>query len=864
MISSSAARPVRCCYLTLFLCLGVLQGIQAQFSMLPAITKLPDAVQNQAYPAPYTGKPYPLTFTLSNGQIPSSWDWIPLGGTSDISTLGIDVNPSTGALNYTSAGSPRVSNGTAGTLCRGRLEARDNMGNLIKDREYTLFVRNSAPPLCSAPKEFIILLDRSGSMNTPVSTTSADDRWDELKATVSTYLPQLNDALGQTGILKVYYFNGAAASQKYSGNWGPNWSNRSYIEQTLFQEGNPPVTINPSGGTPIGDAICDAIQGSAAANNRTILLFTDGYQTVPPDYNSGTHEIPCTSGGSIDLDNSPNNQIKIFTIGTTGSDAALLQVLAQPDGQFAQSNTGGSAELNIFFTSTIPWSLYDCGSPRIVDYRHATVGDSRDTTIHTFKINRMVDNLSIRLSKTKGSLYRTFVTLFKDGEPVHSAPVENNDFNIRYFIEFNDPYEAGGEWEVHVNALSGLEYELSVMVEDKYLKTRLDAGEQGIVYAGDPIHVNLNLVEAGQGVDNAVVRAILLKPGEDLGDLAARTNVSANSLPSTSSGDPLDNGQAKIDSLLRNSTFVNQVKNDTSGAILTLVPSGNGNYTGTFTGNTLTGTYRVVTLIEGQRPGLGAYQGWETKCVLVDFSRPEDIDLQQSIVDLGVVDGMHRYRLSMQPVNKFGKRFGPAQSRRIGVRLSKGTVAPLQDGLNGTYTTELRVPEGENPIVTITVIDPLKPVIREPLSVLLGNSSTHPFGISLHFGTAVPIGNFDLLADPGLALEADLTYKLNPNWALEAVIGRYTFEPDLDVSGGTVGVLYSRPFNAGTYGWHAGAGLGAFQPINQDWAFGFTLHAGVHKHLTSHLEGAIDLGLTGVPKPERNFVKATVGVKYFF
>jgi hypothetical protein len=106
-----------------------------------------------------------------------------------------------------------------------------------------------------------------------------------LKATVSTYLPQLNDALGQTGILKVYYFNGAAASQKYSGNWGPNWSNRSYIEQTLFQEGNPPVTINPSGGTPIGDAICDAIQGSAAANNRTILLFTDGYQTkypVPP------------------------------------------------------------------------------------------------------------------------------------------------------------------------------------------------------------------------------------------------------------------------------------------------------------------------------------------------------------------------------------------------------------------------------------------------------------------------------------------------------------------------------------------------------------------------------------------------------
>ncbi|MBL7782355.1 MAG: VWA domain-containing protein [Saprospiraceae bacterium] len=861
MISLSA-RSVRNCYLVPLLCFGMFQSIQAQFDILPAITKLPDAVQNQAYPAPYTGKPYPLTFTLSNGVIPSSWDWIPLGGTADISTLGIDVNASTGALNYISAGSPRIANGTAGTLCRGRLEARDNMGNLIRDREYTMFVRNSAPPLCSAPKEFVILLDRSGSMNIPVDATN--DRWDELKNTVSTYLPQLNDALGQTGILKVYYFNGAAASLKYTGNWGPNWSNRTYIEQTLFQEGAPLVNITPSGGTPIGDAICDAVQGSAAANNRTFILFTDGHQTVPPDYNSGTHEIPCTTGGTIDLDNSPNNQIKIFTIGTTGSDAPLLQILAQPHGQFAQSNTGGSAELNIFFTSTIPWSLYDCGSPRIIDYQHATLLNSRDTIIHTFKINRMIDNLAIRLSKIRGRMYGTYLSLYKDGEPVLNTPVENNDLNIRYFIEFNDPYEAGGNWEVRVNTTGGLEYELSVMAEDKYLKTRLDAGEQGLVYAGDPIHVNLNLLEAGQGIDNAVVRAILLKPGEDLGDLAARTNMSANSLPSTTSGDPLDNGQAKIDSLLRNAAFVNQVKNDTSGTVLTLTPAGNGNYTGTFTGNTLTGTYRVVTLIEGQRPGLGAYQGWETKCVLVDFSRPEDIDLKQSIVDLGVIDGIHRYGLSIQPVNKFGKRIGPAQTRRIGVQLSKGTVSPLQDGLDGTYTAQLRIPEGANPLVTITVIDPLKPVIREPLSVLLGHGSTHPFGISLHFGTAFPIGNFDLAADAGLALEADLTWKLNPNWALEAVIGRYTFEPDLDVSGGTVGVLYSQAFNNGSYGWHAGAGLGAFQPINQDWAFGYALHAGIHKHITTHLDGVVDLGLTGVPKPERNFVKATLGVKYFF
>ncbi len=799
---------------------------------------------------------------MSDGSTPSSWNWTPTDGTADISTIGIDINPANGALEYTVAGSPRITPGTAGTLCRGRVEALNNMGVVIAQRNYHLFVRAGAPILCTAPKEYVLLLDRSGSMNAIVSGTNR--RWNELKNTISTYLPQLNDALGQTGSLKVYYFNGAAASLKYSGNWGPNWSSRTYINETLFQEGAPLADITPSGGTPMGDAICDAIQGSTATSNRTFILFTDGIQTVPPDYDMSTHNTPCTSGSAIDLDNSPHNQIKLFTIGTGGCDVALLQELANPNDQFAQANIGGSPELNIFFTSTIPWSLYDCGSPRIIDYRAGKMGGGRDTISQKFKVNRMVDNLAIRLTSfPDGSvtLFGTTARLYKDGEPTFYEPIIESN-TIRYFIEFNDPFEAGGEWELRFTG-PGLPYELSVMAEDKYIKTKLSAGQDGLVYAGDPINVKVSVQEAGAGVNTATVRAILLRPGEDLGDLAARANISAGSLSTSVSSDPVEIGQAKIDSLLRTQAFADLVRNDTSGNVLTLNSIGNGEYTGTFIGNEMTGTYRVVALIDGQLTGLGAYEGWETKCVLVDFSRPEDITLQEKITSLSVKDGQHSYRISITPVNKFGKRIGPGQTRRIGIQVSQGTAQRPQDQLDGTYTSVITVPEGSNPVITITVTDPDKPVLQKNLDAISGGSSAHPFGISLHLGVAVPTGTLSTPFDPGIALEGDLTYRLSSQFALEAVAGYYAFQPDFNIVGGTLGAMYIKSLGGGR-SVHLAAGAGAFKPKNEDAAFGYSFRVGLNKQINTHLLASLDFGLTGLPAPDYNFVKGMIGVKYFF
>lgn len=865
MITISATRLKRLVYTFLMCCIAAVQ-LFAQPGILPAYSKLPDAVQNAAYPAPYTGKTYPLTFSMTDGSTPSSWDWLPTGGTADITTLGIDVDPSDGALRYIVAGSPRITPGSAGTLCRGSVRALNNMGVVIAQREYSLFVRNSAPALCTAAKEYVLLLDRSGSMN--ADDGDGDTRFEQLKNTIYAYLPELKRALTDggvaTGTLKVYYFNGAAASLKHSGSWSEDWGSRTFIENTLFREGAPLTDIIPSGGTPMGDAICDAVHASTATSNRTFILFTDGIQTVPPDYSSTTFNIPCTSDGAINMGSSPHNQIKLFTIGTGSCDVALLQELAHPNENFAQTSVAADDDLYTFFTSTIPWSLYDCGSPRLIGIRAGVMAGLNDTISEVFKVNRMVDNLTIRIGTLgrANNLFTPTLKLYKDGELTPYQPVFEAYAN-RYLIDFDDPFDAGGTWELRFMGPEGAPYQLSVMAEDKYIKTKLSAGQEGLVYAGDPIQVKVSVQEAGKGVNTATVRAILLRPGEDLGDLAARANISAGSLSTSVSSDPVEIGQAKIDSLLRTQAFADLVRNDTSGNVLTLNSIGNGEYTGTFTGNEMTGTYRVVALIDGQLTGLGDYQGWETKCVLVDFSRPEDIVLQETITSLSVKDGQHSYRISIMPVNKFGKRIGPGQTRRIGIRVSQGTAQRPQDQLDGTYTSIITVPEGSNPVVTITVTNPDKPVLQKNLDDISGGSGAHPFGISLHLGVAVPTGFLSTPFDPGVALEGDLTYRLSSQFALEAVVGYYAFQPDFSITGGTLGAMYIRSLGGGR-SVHLAAGLGAFKPKSEDATFGYSFRVGLNKQINTQLLASLDFGLTGLPAPDYNFVKAMLGVKYFF
>ena len=743
--------------------------------------------------------------------------------------------------------------------------AKDAADAVIQSKTYTLFAGNAARSICTAPRQYALVLDLSGSMNSAISPGSTTTRWQELRKAVESFILTLDGLVPDgdvTTTFKVIFFNGTTTQNRptsgtfdFSSAWT---SNR--INNDIFNG------VTPSGLTPLGAGIREAVDNYLTPNaeNTFIILFTDGLQNQNPLYNDVSETIP---GVPVINFTSTHEKIKIFAIGVGGCDRPLLTKLANPNDWFMFAEAVNHADINIFFTNSIRASQRNC-SPRILDYRVNKIQGNVEMS-EKFTVNRLADKLIIRLVAGRGTrIDKETLRLFKDGVELNIYPkLEGGiilyDINLPIRTGQNTFQNEAGEYDFRFYGEQGGIYEITALVEDKYLSTDLTAANNQVIYAGDPIGVKATVKIAGSNVDTATVRAILLRPGEDLGDLAARTNVSASSLASSISSDPVEIGQAKIDSLLRTQAFADLVRNDTSGNVLTLTSIGNGEYTGTFTGNEMTGTYRVVALIDGQLTGLGAYQGWETKCVLVDFSRPEDITLQEKIIDLGAKDGLHSYRVEITPVNKFGKRLGPAQTRRIGIRVSQGNAQRPQDQLDGAYTSEITVPEGSNPVVTITVTDPDKPVLQKSLDAISGGSNAHPFGVSLHLGVAVPTGTLSAPFDPGIALEGDLTYRLSSQFALEAVVGYYAFQPDFSITGGTLGAMYIRSLGGGR-SVHLAAGLGAFQPKIEDAKFGYSFRVGLNKQISTHLLASLDFGFTGIPGPEYNFAKVMLGVKYFF
>jgi len=743
--------------------------------------------------------------------------------------------------------------------------ARDAADAIIQSKTYTLFAGNAEKSICTAPRQYALVLDLSGSMNAAISPGSTSTRWQELRKAVEAFILTLADVASATGgtyTFKVIFFNGNTTHNRpTSGTFdfsSPWTSNR--INNDIFSG------VTPSGLTPLGAGIREAVDNYLTPNaeNTFIVLFTDGHQNQNPMYDDVSETIP---GTPVINFTSTDEKIKIFAIGVGGCDRPLLTKLANPDDWFMFAEAVNHADINMFFTNSIRASQRNC-SPRILDYRVNRIQDNVETS-EKFIVNRLADKLIIRLVAGRGAnIDKASLRLFKDGVLLDIYPKLEGDI-ILYDLSLpirtgpNTFQNEAGEYDFRFYGERGGIYEITALVEDKYLSTDLTAANSQIIYAGDPIDVKVAVKVAGANIDTATVRAILLRPGEDLGDLAARANISAGSLSTSVSSDPVEIGQAKIDSLLRTQAFADLVRNDTSGNVLTLNSIGNGEYTGTFTGNEMTGTYRVVALIDGQLTGLGAYQGWETKCVLVDFSRPEEIVLQEKIIDLGIKDGQHSYRVSIMPVNKFGKRIGPGQTRRIGIQVSQGTAQRPQDQLDGTYTSEITVPEGSNPVITITVTDPNKPVLKKNLEAISGGSNAHPFGISLHLGVAVPTGSLSTPFDPGIALEGDLTYRLSSQFALEAVVGYYAFQPDFNIVGGTLGGMYIKSLGGGR-SVHLAAGAGAFKPKNEDAAFGYSFRVGLNKQISTHLLASLDFGLTGMPAPDYIFVKGMIGVKYFF
>lgn len=77
----------------------------------------------------------------------------------------------------------------------------------------------------------------------------------------------------------------------------------------------------------------------------------------------------------------------------------------------------------------------------------------------------------------------------------------------------------------------------------------------------------------------------------------------------------------------------------------------------------------------------------------------------------------------------------------------------------------------------ITVINPggIEDTARDVFQIV---GPLYPLGLSIHYGYARPLGNFDIFYDSGMSIAADLEYRLTKSLSVELLAGYHTFKSD--------------------------------------------------------------------------------------
>ncbi len=857
---------------TLFI---LLQGSAMAQKIFPISPILPDADQGQAYSVTFTIDGIPATSSVR-------WSYTRISGPA-LNTLGINFT-GTDAQDGIITTSEISSSAFTNTPYRIRVNAEviDTGGGVDNfPKDYVLVVWDNIPTPCESNTELALVLDASGSMG--------GSRWNELTESIKTYLPSLNDRITPTNNLEVIFFQGGGATTEHNASFSNvTWDDEDDIAEKIFKEGLADE-VAPGGGTPMGAGIQRALNGftAGAGTRRLMIVFTDGHQNRDPMFVSGSNSVCNTeingsgdrvcTGGRTDLDDA---DVLVYTIGVGGGDQALLQDLAHPDNSYAFNY--GTDQLDEFFFSTIPAGFRGC-SPRMIDYRFGEIAEGDTVVREKFIIDSLVSDLTIRIKDksdpfpvvfdnvvTNTFLNRIYdLELYKDGILTPFQPVVVGAVG-RYYIEFpvggDSAYpDGGGEWELRFKGPVSVEYEVAAMVEDKYFKTDVEVQNSSSLYAGDQISVKAMPTLVGQPAEGLTVVAFLLKPGEDLGDLASKTNfngtlvVKEDSVAGLSESSLL--ARAKLDTLLQDPSILALLEQE--GRIDTLVQAADGSYRGSFAGNEniVTGTYQLAVKYSGNLPGFGDIQGLDNRWYHVDFARPEDINLNLTISGGGEGTTGGNYFITFQPTNQFGKRLGPGQAHRIKVLVGNELLI-LDDNLDGSYSANVNVGAGKNPRVKIYIIDPNEPV--EDRFIAPGQS---PYKISAHGGYVTSLNSTAPLSsgDNGVYVELDFAYNFDQNWAISLIGGSYQFNNNISFIGASVFGEYTiRKVVPGTTGFYPriAAGLGLYKPENQSLVFSLGLRPGLVYQVSPRLELSLDAGLHLMFDPGYQLGYGGVGLRY--
>ncbi|MCB0572790.1 MAG: VWA domain-containing protein [Phaeodactylibacter sp.] len=668
-----------------FLCLSF--GLAAQ--TITTTSPLPDGFVGEAYEGGA------FQFQVDDAAF-DNWSWEQVPG-----SLGPDINNTDLVLNAdgTVSGAPSSADDNPNDYDI-RVTVTDGATNVTKDFTLTISERRAA--------DVVLVLDRSGSMGWSTNVTPpAATRWDALKNAVNSYMNKLADPAIRTNGDRVglTYFHSGVLQPDATRFPTPLIPLDNAAPGTVSTELN---SQSPGGATAMGPGLSDGLGKLSDPDHiQTVLLFTDGEQNVAPQVNSNGRQI-----GAADILSSypaqPGTK-QIFTVGI-GSPAGLdhttlLNLAGEHRGSYLITSNGNSfnssggtliGNIDAVFNQAFIDMLHDY-SPQNINFSSGELSTGNSVvTLAQFPVNEGVSGPMIELIFNRKFEIPSLIQLLsrfvvqKDGANVmqFAQPRFVGNYTNSVILSFNfasSGQSPQGMWTVQFAQSDQFykgSYTMSVIVNDHSLDYTASSSPR-IPSVGDDIGFDVNMSYGGDPITDATVRAIVFKPGDDLGDLLARNDLVVDVNSDPDAGSP---GMQKYQSLLESDpNFVAQLLPDEQS--ITLSHQGNGQYTGTFGQVDLSGIYQILYIMEGTSPGGGTILRIHTESKYVTFG---EIDAAQSVLSYTFDAGANVTTITMRPITVYGKFVGPANGNAITWDSEDSQLLDVQDNQDGSYTIRVQ------------------------------------------------------------------------------------------------------------------------------------------------------------------------------
>ena len=195
-----------------------------------------------------------------------------------------------------------------------------------------------------------------------------------------------------------------------------------------------------------------------------------------------------------------------------------------------------------------------------------------------------------------------------------------------------------------------------------------------------PFNPIVSLSWRGKPLTNANVKARILKPGDDLGDLLAKHPKKVDPAKTPDAGSP---GYQKYLHLLENDPkFLAKLRS--SADKLTLAHQGGGKYSASYNPGDVSGIYQIVYRVSAESAEFGKIQRKAVQSLYIRFG---DINLDKSTVSSTVKDKNITIRL--RPITTYGRFIGPAQGSAFSVDGAGISLSGITDHQDGSYTLVL-------------------------------------------------------------------------------------------------------------------------------------------------------------------------------